>query len=135
MNRMNTTAKNFLALGAVLALAAPLFAASPASRHAVYDMDESEREAYAPKVKVLLHQDTAVAAWSGMEAIPCGEIYAIQEAAPARDAAKADTSSKTAWVWAGAGGAVVAAGVAAWVYFSGDDDSDRRPISLRAVVP
>lgn len=135
MNRMNTTAKNFLALGAVLALAAPLFAASPASRHAVYAMDESEREANAPRVKVLLHQDTAVAAWSGMEAIPCGEIYAIEEAAPARDAAKVDTASKTAWVWAGAGGAVVAAGVAAWVFLSGDEDSGTRTIPLQAVVP
>lgn len=119
--RMNLSTKTLIA---ALALSAPLFAASPAARHAVYDMDAAEREAYAPAVKTLLYQDTAQVA--AVEGLPCGDYYAIAEAAPAPKAALEDSSSKrTAWVWAGATGAVVAAGVAAWVMLSGDEPETR----------
>lgn len=118
--RMNLITKTLVA---ALALSAPLFAANTAARHSVYDMDATEREAYAPAVKTLLYQDTAQVA--AVEGLPCGDYFAIAEAFPAPKAAVEDSGSKTAWVWAGATGAVLAAGVAAWVVLSGDEPETR----------
>lgn len=121
--RMKPSAKTLLAALTLagLILSAPVDAASPAARHSVYDMDAAERDAYAPAVKTLLHQDTAAA----LHGLPCGGYYAIPEEAPAAKASIEDSSSRPAWVWAGAGGAVVAAGVAAWIFLSGDEPRDQ----------
>lgn len=100
-------------LSALLLLAATT-AVQAGGRH-VFALDR-EADA-APAAKVLLYQDTAVAA-SG--AVPTEAYYAIDAEPFPVPQPKADIASTRNWVWWGAAGAALAAGVAAWIVWSGE---------------